>query len=47
MARRDRWESVEVDQVEVVPPRRRKRVLEPPGSGQTLFEEMRQAVKWW
>jgi hypothetical protein len=46
MARRGRWESVEVDQVEVVPLRRRQRVLESPGSRQTLFEEMRQAVKW-
>jgi hypothetical protein len=46
MARRDRWESVEVDQVEVVPLRRRERVLESPGLRQTLFAEMRQAVKW-
>jgi len=45
MARRGRWEGVEVDQVEVVPLRRRQRVLESPGSRQMLFEEMRQAVK--
>jgi hypothetical protein len=31
--------------LEVVPLWRRERVLEPLGSGQTLFEEMRQAVK--